>query len=134
MKGIYSSIYIASARSNWRALHKSAEVLVMLRSSLTPQSIPGSRVKVIFADDALSELGAAARSLGGTRILLVTDPGIRDAGHEERAVRSLYKSNLVLRVFDDVEENPTALVVEKALRAAREFRPDLIVGLGGGSS
>jgi alcohol dehydrogenase len=33
-----------------------------------------------------------------------------------------------------VEENPTALVVEKALRAAREFRPDLIVGLGGGSS
>ena len=99
-----------------------------------PVSIPGSRVKVAFAPGSLNRLGEIAISEGATRVLLVTDPGIRDAGHEERAVRSLYKAGLVLRVFDEVEENPTTQVVIKGLKVARDFKPDFIVGLGGGSS
>src|SRR5437868_5909893 len=102
--------------------------------SQTPISIPGSRVKVAYAPGNLQHLGAIARSESAARVLLVTDAGIRDAGHEERAVRSLYQSGLVVRVFDEVEENPTTVIVYKGLRVAREFKPDLIIGLGGGSS
>src|SRR5437763_2596645 len=102
--------------------------------SQTPISIPDSRVRVAFAPGNLQHLGAIVKSESAARVLLVTDAGIRDAGHEERAVRSLYQSGLVVRVFDEVEENPTTIIVYKGLRVAREFKPDLIVGLGGGSS
>src|SRR3954466_11461840 len=99
-----------------------------------PQQIPGSDVRVVFSAGSIDRLGEIVRAEGVKRVLLVTDPGIRDAGHEERAVRALYKAGLVVRVFDEVEENPTTTVVVKGLRLAREFKPDFFVGLGGGSS
>ena len=105
-----------------------------IAESLIPISIPGSRVKVVFAPGALDTLGDVARQEGAARVLLVSDPGIRKAGHEARAIRSLYQSGLVVRVFDEVEENPTTKIVDDGLRIARDFKPDFIIGLGGGSS
>jgi alcohol dehydrogenase len=102
--------------------------------SETPTSLPGSRVKVVFASGVLHRLGEYARELGATRALLVTDPGIRDAGHAELAVRSMYQAGLVVRVFDEVRENPTTDVVHKGLAIAQQAKPDLLIGLGGGSS
>jgi alcohol dehydrogenase len=99
-----------------------------------PQSIPGSRVRVVFGPGNLGRIGDIAKAQGGTRVLLVTDPGVRDAGHVERAVRALYKAGLPVRVFDEVGENPTTIHVGKGVIAARPFEPDLIIGLGGGSS
>src|SRR4051794_22163916 len=81
--------------------------------SSTPIAIPGSRVKVAFCSGNIERLGEIAKSEAATRVLLVTDAGIRDAGHEERAVRSLYKAGLVVRAFDEVEENPTTIIVYK---------------------
>ena len=68
------------------------------------------------------------------RVLLVSDAGIVAAGHVERAVRSLYRASVVVRLFDSVEENPTTVHVDRGLRAATDFKPDMIIGLGGGSS
>jgi alcohol dehydrogenase len=82
----------------------------------------------------MARLGPIALSLNASRVLLVTDAGIVAAGHAPRAVRSLYHSGLVVRVFDEVEENPTTDHVAAGVKTAREFKPDLIVGLGGGSS
>lgn len=96
--------------------------------------IPGSQVEVVFGNGSLDNLGRIARSLGASRTLLVSDPGIREAGHVERAVRNLTQSGLTVWTFDRVVENPTTDTVDGCLQATREFRPDLIVGLGGGSS
>lgn len=97
-------------------------------------TIPGSRVKVIFSPGAMDHIGEIVAAEGGSRVLLVTDPGIKAAGHVERAVRALYHANIPVRVFDEVEENPTTVHVGKGVLAARPFKPDLIIGLGGGSS
>src|SRR5688500_18069122 len=99
-----------------------------------PQQIPGSDVRVVFSAGSIDRLGEIVSAEGGRRVLLVSDPGIRDVGHEERAVRSLYKSGLVVKVFDEVEENPTIIHVGKGVIAAKPFNPDVIVGLGGGSA
>jgi len=109
-------------------------MLTELFHSSNPVSLPGSRVKVLFGPGSLDRLGELCKSLGGRRILLVTDPGIEAAGYPERAIRSIYQANLVVKLFDEADENPTTQTVNKALRAARPFEPDLIVGLGGGSS
>ncbi len=93
-----------------------------------------SAVRVTFGAGTLRRLGEIAVELGGTRILLVTDPGIRRAGHADRGAEILREAGLEVTIFHDVHENPTTHVVDAGVRIARELGIDLIVGLGGGSS
>jgi alcohol dehydrogenase len=88
-----------------------------------------------FGENSIDELGSVAKSLRARSVLIVTDPGIVNAGHLERALRSLEKESVRAFVFQEVEENPTTRHVESGVRFAKE-RPklDLIIGLGGGSS
>jgi alcohol dehydrogenase len=90
--------------------------------------------RVVFEAGAMNRLGELARELGGTRIMLVTDPGLAAAGHPQRALGSLREAGLETFVFDEVEENPTTRHVALALDFARAHRIDLIVAVGGGSS
>ena len=87
-----------------------------------------------FGEGALDRVGELVRELGCTRVLLVTDAGIRDAGHVGCAERALAGESIDYTVFDDVIENPTTRVVEAGRLVARAFDPDCIVALGGGSS
>ena len=91
------------------------------------------RTRVIFAAGAIDRAGELARAIG-TNALLVTDPGIVAAGHVERARRSLDAAGVSVTIFDRVRENPTTREVDECLEVARAVRPDLIIGLGGGSS
>jgi alcohol dehydrogenase len=68
------------------------------------------------------------------RALIVSDPGIVAAGHTARGMESLKRFGISIQLFDGVHENPTTDNVDSGVQAAREFRPDVIVGLGGGSS
>lgn len=83
---------------------------------------------------ALDGLGGLAREWGGTRVLVVTDPGVREAGYADRAVELLEREGLAAAVFDRVVENPTSDEVEEGRAFAAAFGPDLLVGLGGGSA
>ncbi len=94
--------------------------------------VPLSRV--VFGAGTLSRLGELARELGGSRVLLVTDPGLEAAGHPQRANSSLRQAGLEVFLFDEVEENPTTSHVEAGAEFARQHRIDLIVAVGGGSS
>src|SRR3954454_10662699 len=91
-----------------------------------PVELPGSRVRIAFGAGNLNRIGPLAKSQGATRVLLVRAPGITAAGHVERAVRSLYKTDVPVRVYDEACENPTTEHVRKGVIAARPFKPDLI--------
>jgi alcohol dehydrogenase len=73
-------------------------------------------------------------ALGMKRALVVSDPGIVSAGHAQRGIDSLKRFGIVVELFSGVAANPTTAHVEAGLSVAREFAPDVIVGLGGGSS
>ncbi len=91
--------------------------------------------RVIFGENAVDQLGALTKELGGRRILLVTDPGILRAGHVERALNSLQKKPIEVFIFSAVEENPTTRHVENGVQFAKANAPiDFIIGLGGGSA
>ena len=93
-----------------------------------------ARTRIVFGAGALAQLGQLARELGGTRVLLVTDPGIAKAGHAEKARASLEAAGLKVAIFDQTEQNPTTRCVAGALEIAQRNNIDFIVGLGGGSS
>jgi alcohol dehydrogenase len=90
--------------------------------------------RIIFGAGSLGELGRVAGSLGVKRVLVVSDPGIIAAGHAPRAVELLEQAGLTVALFDGVEENPTTAHVDAGLAFATPFQPDLIIGVGGGSS
>ena len=68
------------------------------------------------------------------RVLVVSDPGIVQAGHTARGIAALEQAGIEVQLFDDVGENPTTDHVAAGLKIAKRFEPELIVGLGGGSS
>jgi alcohol dehydrogenase len=92
-----------------------------------------SPTRIIFGNGRISDLGTTAAGLGN-RALIVSDPGIVAAGHTPRGIESLEQAGLTVALFDGVAENPTTAQVDEGVRVAKDFRPDLIIGLGGGSS
>lgn len=92
------------------------------------------RTRVVFGPGRLPLLGELAGELGTRRALVVSDPGIVDVGHTHRGIESLQKAGIETRLFADVHENPTTDDVEAGTAVAKRYDPELIVGLGGGSS
>ena len=92
------------------------------------------QTRIIHHPGAIDQLGSLAAEFSVKRALLVSDPGIISVGHTQLGCDSLVAAGIETRVFSDVQENPTTGDVEKGLAVAREFQPQLLVGLGGGSS
>src|SRR5947199_1769477 len=90
--------------------------------------------RVAFGAGSLDRLGELARELGESHVLLVTDPGLKEAGHPQRAMASLREAGLEVFLFDGVEQNPTDKHVEAGVHFARPLKIDLIVSIGGGSA
>jgi alcohol dehydrogenase len=90
--------------------------------------------RIVFGAGKVDELGPIASALGAKRVIMVSDPGIVSVGHTQRGIDSLQRFGLTVMLFDGVGENPTTDHVEAGLAVARDFKPDHIVGLGGGSS
>lgn len=99
-----------------------------------PWDSPVNGTRVLFGEGRLEGLGPLVKDLGGTRVLVVTDPGLVQAGHADKARAALRKESLLAAVFSGVEENPTTLHVAAGVEMARREKIDFIVGLGGGSS
>ena len=91
--------------------------------------------QVIYGDNTIERLGELTRSLGGSRVLVATDPGIEKAGILARAVSALQSEGISAYVYADVTPNPTTEDVEATVTVAKTNAPiDLIIGLGGGSA
>jgi len=93
-----------------------------------------ARTRFVSGPGTIARLGELTVELGCRRVLLVSDPGIVAAGHTEHGLSALHAAGLTTRLFAGVGVNPTTEHVAAGLAVARDFQPDVIVGLGGGSS
>ncbi|MFM6128076.1 MAG: iron-containing alcohol dehydrogenase, partial [Sphaerospermopsis kisseleviana] len=90
--------------------------------------------RLVAGEGAVEKLGGIAMELRCRRALVVSDPGVVAAGHTSLGSESLRRSGLDVECFSGFSENPTTRHVESGAAVARAFRPDIIVGIGGGSS
>lgn len=89
--------------------------------------------EIIFGRGALSQIGDCASRAGGERVLLVTDPGVTQAGWVGEALDHLQRAGLDWVIFDNVVTNPRDFQVEQGIQVYRSRHCDVIVALGGGS-
>ncbi len=86
---------------------------------------------VIFGSGTLSKLGGVVgKRLCSSHPLLVTDQGVKEAGIAAKVVSAFPG----IPTFDEVEPNPRHTTIDRGGEVARSLRPDLIVGVGGGSA
>ena len=90
--------------------------------------------RLVFGAGTIDRLGELARERGFTRPLVVSDPGLEEAGHVDRALRLLRNAGLESEVFDGFDVNPDAAMVDRGVAFTAGRRIDSVIGLGGGSS
>ncbi len=87
--------------------------------------------KVYFGPGKIAQLKDIMEAeLRAQKPFLVTDKGIRESGIADKVI-SLFPD---MPVFDEIEQNPKHPTIDRAGNVVREFNPDLIIGLGGGSA
>ncbi len=93
-----------------------------------------SRTRVVFGPSAVNQVGVLARALPATKVLLVTDSGIVNAGHAARVQQLIEAAGIQVVTFDRVQENPGTACVQRCVEVARRAEVDALIALGGGSS
>ncbi|MCI5670715.1 MAG: iron-containing alcohol dehydrogenase [Candidatus Enterosoma sp.] len=85
---------------------------------------------IYFGEESLAEL----KNLRGKRAMVVTGGhAMQKFGWLEKTVAYLKEAGFEVRTFEGVENDPTVQTVLKGGAAMREFQPDWIVAIGGGS-
>jgi len=87
-----------------------------------------------FGVGAISRLGELVSGQIGSRVMVVTDPGMIATGLVDKALASLSDAGVSVELFKDVEADPPEHVVLAAAAQASDAGVQGIVGFGGGSS
>jgi len=85
---------------------------------------------IVFGEGAVNELA----SIEGQRAFIVTDANIARLGYVDVIGQQLQAAGLEYRVFAEVEPDPSVETVRRGAEQMRQYAPDWIIGLGGGSS
>ena len=85
--------------------------------------------KIVFGEGALAHL----REIEGRRAFIVSDENLSQLGFVEMVQGQLSKAGMESEVFLEVEPDPSLQTVVRGAAAMSDFRPDWVVGLGGGS-
>lgn len=94
-----------------------------------------SIARVLFGAYASRQTGAEARNLTqGKNALIITDAGVMKAGLINVIEASLAEEGFTVGICAEVAPEPSVSDYESVLEDAKSKAPDLLVGIGGGSS
>jgi aldehyde dehydrogenase (NAD+) len=86
---------------------------------------------VVAGHGVLQSIGKAVTDLGCKRALILTDPGVRQAGLAQLVKDAL--AEFCVGIYDKIPSDPDLESVDGATEAARQLKADCIVSVGGGS-
>jgi len=90
--------------------------------------------QIVFKPGAAAAIGEIVKARLGTRVMFVTDPGLRKLGLCDPALASLASSGVEVTLFDGVEADPSLATVQNAAQTAKAANVTGVIGFGGGSS
>ena len=90
--------------------------------------------QLTFGAGGVGQLGELASRRKISRVFVVTDKNLVDAGIVKQVVDALRSANITVDIFDGGAAEPSIDVALASIEQARGFSPDAILGLGGGSN
>jgi alcohol dehydrogenase class IV len=118
----------------------------MAQTEVAPLSVPTARgdglpsrllkfhaPEIVFGLDSMAEAAHAALRLGGVRPLLVTDPGLIEAGWVDELVGHLHDQGVQAQVWSALTPNPKDHEIAAGHEFYRSRGCDVLIALGGGS-
>ncbi|MED4227709.1 iron-containing alcohol dehydrogenase [Neobacillus cucumis] len=87
-----------------------------------------------FGRGYAKKLAEHVTKLGGSNVLIVGDPGVKQAGIVQRLEAPLEEAGIPYTIFTEVGMEATIESVDKGTEIAKEMGCDLVVGVGGGSA
>ncbi|MBU4229426.1 MAG: iron-containing alcohol dehydrogenase [Proteobacteria bacterium] len=90
--------------------------------------------RIRFGVDAINDLPALVKELGGSKVFLVVDPGLVKAGLVERITAPLTKAKIGFELYDQIDPEPGLKLADNGLKLAKKAKCDCVVGAGGGSA
>lgn len=90
--------------------------------------------EIVFGIGAINELPERLKNLQGSRVFIVSDPGVEQAGILGKITNIFKEAKVVSTIFTELKGEPDVKAISLATEKAKEFKADLIVGLGGGSA
>jgi len=86
---------------------------------------------IYYGLDSIDMIKELLTNMKWNRILVITDKTMRDLGALDRVLKVL--NEFTVKVYDEVEPEPYFETAEDASILAIEFKPNVIIALGGGS-
>ena len=90
--------------------------------------------EVVFGVGSLHLAGQYGRNLGGSKALVVSDPGVVAAGWAQQVLASVERAGLASTVYTQVTPNPRMDEATAGAAVYAEEGCDIIVAVGGGSA
>ena len=90
--------------------------------------------KLLFGNGVLKQLSCELKRNGYNHPLIVTDRNLVEAGLVKKVTQAIGDSVDQINVFDEGEAEPSLNAAQLARQTAKEVKPDVIIGLGGGSN
>lgn len=101
-------------------------ILLNITKFVTPE--------IIFGCNAVEQAGEACLRLGAKNVLIVSDPGVINAGWMDKVISICKQSGLRYTTFHQITTNPKDYEVELGVHVYRENQCDAVIGVGGGSA
>lgn len=89
--------------------------------------------RIIFGEGAVSQAGSLCAGLGGQRVYIVSGPHVSQLPAAQKLKDSLDAAGIQWALYANTITDPTVEAVDTLAGIAREFSPDILIALGGGS-
>ncbi len=90
--------------------------------------------KIISGIGATTEIIKELSAFNAKTVLLITDPGLVQAGIAQQVAEIIRQASVVVEIFDAVEPDPSIQIATKASEMAINIKADVLIALGGGSA
>lgn len=86
--------------------------------------------QIVFGPESIDYL----REIPAKRALIVTDSALLELGLVDLVTEKLQSAGVEYTIFAEVAGEPSLALAERGGEVARQVKPDMIIGLGGGSA
>lgn len=90
--------------------------------------------QIVFGSGSVKKLGQLIKPWKSARALIIADAALVKAGIVARVAAPLQSTGLTVEVFDGGEPEPSFAIAEQAIAMAKNTKPDVLLGVGGGSN